>query len=399
MKAVTWQGVHDMQVTRGPGPADRGADGRDHQGHVDRPVRLRPAPLRDPRPVHGGRRHRRPRADGHRRGGRPRGHATSRSATASSCRSTSAAARAGCATRASTASARPRRTTSTAPARASSATASSTARSPAARRSTSASRSPTSCPSRCRTSTPTTGSSSSPTSCRPRGRALKYADVPDGGTLLVLGAGPIGDMAARMGVRAGPPRHLRRPRAGAARPRRGVRRRAAQPRRGREGRRRGRRRPRGSPMAAAPTPSSTPSAWRPTAHRRRAACVQKFAGLLPDAISEPMMKKAGLDRLAALHTAIDAVRRGGTISISGVYGGAGRPDADDAALRQADPGPDGPGQRARLDRRAARRCWSRTTRSASTPSPPTTSRSTEAPDAYEHFQKKEEGMVKVVFQP
>ncbi len=30
---------------------------------------------------------------------------------------------------------------------------------------------------------------------------------------------------------------------------------------------------------------------------------------------------AGVDRLDALYTAIDAVRRGGTISISGVYGG------------------------------------------------------------------------------
>src|SRR3546814_16132016 len=44
--------------------------------------------------------------------------------------------------------------------------------------------------------------------------------------------------------------------------------------------------------------------------------------LLPDAIAEPMMKKAGIDRLAALHTALDAVRRGGTVSLSGVYGGA-----------------------------------------------------------------------------
>ena len=73
MKAVTWQGVHDMQVSEVPGPADRGADGRDHQGHLDRAVRLRPAPLRDPRPVHGGRGRRRPRADGHRRGGRAPG--------------------------------------------------------------------------------------------------------------------------------------------------------------------------------------------------------------------------------------------------------------------------------------------------------------------------------------
>jgi threonine dehydrogenase-like Zn-dependent dehydrogenase len=29
----------------------------------------------------------------------------------------------------------------------------------------------------------------------------------------------------------------------------------------------------------------------------------------------------GIDRMAALHTAIKAVRRGGTVSISGVYGG------------------------------------------------------------------------------
>ncbi|HAN84906.1 MAG TPA: glutathione-dependent formaldehyde dehydrogenase, partial [Micrococcus luteus] len=33
------------------------------------------------------------------------------------------------------------------------------------------------------------------------------------------------------------------------------------------------------------------------------------------------MKTAGVDRLSALHTAIDAVRRGGTVSLSGVYGG------------------------------------------------------------------------------
>src|SRR3712207_3478089 len=37
------------------------------------------------------------------------------------------------------------------------------------------------------------------------------------------------------------------------------------------------------------------------------------------------MQVAGVDRLAALNTAIDAVRRGGTISLSGVYGGATDP--------------------------------------------------------------------------
>ena len=34
-----------------------------------------------------------------------------------------------------------------------------------------------------------------------------------------------------------------------------------------------------------------------------------------------MMERMGVDRLAAYHTAIDAVRRGGTISLIGVYGG------------------------------------------------------------------------------
>ena len=42
---------------------------------------------------------------------------------------------------------------------------------------------------------------------------------------------------------------------------------------------------------------------------------------LPSAISDPLARKAGVDRLAALHAAIDSVRRGGTVSVSGVYGG------------------------------------------------------------------------------
>jgi threonine dehydrogenase-like Zn-dependent dehydrogenase len=47
--------------------------------------------------------------------------------------------------------------------------------------------------------------------------------------------------------------------------------------------------------------------------------------LLPDAVAEKLMSKAGVDRLAALHTAVDLVRRGGTISIVGVYGGMADP--------------------------------------------------------------------------
>ncbi len=47
----------------------------------------------------------------------------------------------------------------------------------------------------------------------------------------------------------------------------------------------------------------------------------QMAGWLPDALAARMMERAGVDRLSALHLAIGMVRRGGTISIIGVYGG------------------------------------------------------------------------------
>ena len=53
--------------------------------------------------------------------------------------------------------------------------------------------------------------------------------------------------------------------------------------------------------------------------------VQTVTGFLPDAVERKVMKKMGVDRLTALHVAIDAVRRGGTISLIGVYGGQANP--------------------------------------------------------------------------
>ena len=50
--------------------------------------------------------------------------------------------------------------------------------------------------------------------------------------------------------------------------------------------------------------------------------VIKATARLPKPVGKPMIENMGIDRLAALHGAIDAVRRGGTVSISGVYGGA-----------------------------------------------------------------------------
>jgi hypothetical protein len=51
---------------------------------------------------------------------------------------------------------------------------------------------------------------------------------------------------------------------------------------------------------------------------------QAAAGLLPDAVSHKVIENGGVDRLTALHNAIGAVR-GGTVSISGVYGGSADP--------------------------------------------------------------------------
>ena len=51
----------------------------------------------------------------------------------------------------------------------------------------------------------------------------------------------------------------------------------------------------------------------------------RLAGFLPDKVAQKAIETAGIDRLAALHTAIELVRRGGTISLSGVYGGAASP--------------------------------------------------------------------------
>ena len=42
---------------------------------------------------------------------------------------------------------------------------------------------------------------------------------------------------------------------------------------------------------------------------------------LPDKAEERIEESAGIDQLGALMDCIDSVRRGGTISISGVYGG------------------------------------------------------------------------------
>jgi threonine dehydrogenase-like Zn-dependent dehydrogenase len=52
---------------------------------------------------------------------------------------------------------------------------------------------------------------------------------------------------------------------------------------------------------------------------------QRSAGLLPDKIARKAIEKIGVDRMAALNTAFASVRRAGTVSIIGVYGGQADP--------------------------------------------------------------------------
>jgi threonine dehydrogenase-like Zn-dependent dehydrogenase len=154
-------------------------------------------------------------------------------------------------------------------------------------------------------------------------QAVEYAGVPDGGTLVVLGLGPIGDMATRIAsLRPGIARVI------------GV---DLVPERIARSRARGievvdlsehdddlaetiRE------LTGGRGPDSVVDAVGMEAHGSPgASLMQKIVTALPDAIAGPMMTNAGVDRLAAVHSAIDIVRRGGTISLSGVYGGMADP--------------------------------------------------------------------------
>ena len=149
-------------------------------------------------------------------------------------------------------------------------------------------------------------------------QAVAYADVPAGGSLAVIGLGPIGQMACRIARHQGV-EHVY-----------GVdlvaERLAMAERHGVEG---VDLREVDEPAEALRAltggrgPDAVVDAVGMEAHGAPlASAMQRVAGVLPKAISEPLAKKAGIDRLTALRTGIDAVRRGGTLSISGVYGGA-----------------------------------------------------------------------------
>jgi threonine dehydrogenase-like Zn-dependent dehydrogenase len=126
--------------------------------------------------------------------------------------------------------------------------------------------------------------------------------------------------------------------------------------------------------------------------------IQKAASLLPTKVEEKLMETAGVDRLEAMVNCIDSVRRGGTVSISGVYGGMKDPLP---MMQMFDKG-----IKLTMGQAHVRR-WTDEILPLLTDGDPlnvadlTTHQVplAEAPDYYEKFQKKEDGAIKVVLKP
>ncbi|MDF2917380.1 MAG: glutathione-dependent formaldehyde dehydrogenase [Microbacterium sp.] len=223
-------------------------------------------------------------------------------------------------------------------------------------------------------------------------QGVEYADVPEGGTLAVMGLGPVGQFVARVGVHRGY-------RVLAVDP--VAERRAMAERHGadvfdltdsvvdelRD-------------LTDGRGADAVVDAVGMEAHGNPAvSTVHKALGLLPDALAQKVMETGGLDRLAALHSSIDIVRRGGTVSLSGVYAG----EADMMPMKTM------------FDKQLSLRMGQCNVKRwiddllplVEDPADPlgvmdlTTHRAplSDAPGLYETFQKKEDGCIKVVLQP
>ena len=152
-------------------------------------------------------------------------------------------------------------------------------------------------------------------------QAVRYADIEAGSTCAVIGLGPIGQMCARIAKHLGAERVI------------GV---DSVPERLEMARRHG------IDVLDTRQVDDVPSAVLEMTSGRGADGVveavgmeahgsplqelaQRAAGLLPGPVARAAVDAFGVDRMAALNTAFGAVRRAGTISIIGVYGGQADP--------------------------------------------------------------------------
>jgi threonine dehydrogenase-like Zn-dependent dehydrogenase len=226
-------------------------------------------------------------------------------------------------------------------------------------------------------------------------QAVEYAQIPDGGSVAVIGLGPIGEMAARIAQHHGAsqvigldlvPERLARSQAHGVHTI-DVSATGDVPAAVRE-------------LTGGRGPDAVIDAVGMEAHGAPGGkLAHTIVGLMPDPVAKKVMENAGVDRLSVLNMAVEIVRRGGTVSLSGVYGGTADPlnmlqifdkqltlkmgqanvkrwIDDILPLLSGDDDPLG------VD-------------SFATHHVPLA----EAPQAYEMFQKKEDGAFKVVFKP
>jgi len=151
-------------------------------------------------------------------------------------------------------------------------------------------------------------------------QAVEYAGIPEGGSVAVFGLGPIGQMSSRIARHKGHrviavdivPERIEMAR------RHGIEVLDANdhdnvPETMRE-------------MTDGRGPDSVIDAVGMEAHGSPATgLTQQIAGLLPDKAAQSVFQEAGVDRMNVLYQAVDAVRRGGTISLIGLYGGMADP--------------------------------------------------------------------------
>ncbi|MET9241490.1 zinc-dependent alcohol dehydrogenase [Nonomuraea sp. NPDC003709] len=225
-------------------------------------------------------------------------------------------------------------------------------------------------------------------------QAVADADIPEGGSVTVFGLGPVGQMCCRIA------RHLGHRVIGVD----GVTQRLEM------ARRHGIEVIDASEVTDVPEEVRQQTSGRGTdsvvdavgmeAHGSPAAkLAQTITTMLPGAVAAPLMSHTGVDRLAALNQAIDAVRRGGVISVVGTYGGMTDPMP---MLRMFDKG-----ITMRMGQTHVRRWTSALMPLVTDESDPlgvmdlATHRMPleQAPLAYEMFQKKSDGAVKILLQP